>query len=558
MAAETSTQAGLQTAAPDRAALYPITLADLQQTPEVADRYILDRVEALQQNGWWDWLMDEYERESSADPDQAYPSQGLRSTEYDGPDLADADEVRLDDHTFEATLHGWLYYLELFNHPDRLAHLFAASQRAFTPPRRVALNPIFMAAKLTRRAISIDELALHAQGAEKSRTQRKKRFEEGPFVRLGRQARMPLVGSANPEVWGSAPAVASMAMAHCLVGIPRDGVFKKIGQQVDLFKKAWEWLDRSPILAGRAEADELLAFWRRNLMGVLEADGKVDRQATPARLDGWQPLPDAELLQTLGLSGRTVRRALALYRAGARTFRIYSPEPGAEPLEALFALRALQRKLGWEPVEIFVGQVVSVEQALALQRAGADGIYIGIGGGGRCITGLRGNLAIDWPQLVWELRGRLRIPIIVEGGASENIGASLALGVTGIGVTRIVGGGTIESPGGRRYLRFRSGPDQGKLFKPYGGEAAARMKAMGGKVGPLGTIPYVEGETTTAELPVGRGNMATLMQRLFLLAGDTIMALVFQNFESIQEMQNRGPASLRHVSPMERLRRGTH
>src|SRR5574341_379548 len=102
MAAETHTPTQVPTATPLRASQHPIAFTDLQQTPDIADRYILDRVAALQESGWWGWLMDEYERESSADPDRAYPAQGLRSTEYDGPDLADADEVRLDDPTFEA------------------------------------------------------------------------------------------------------------------------------------------------------------------------------------------------------------------------------------------------------------------------------------------------------------------------------------------------------------------------------------------------------------------------------------------------------------------------
>ena len=133
-------------------------------------------------------------------------------------------------------------------------------------------------------------------------------------------------------------------------------------------------------------------------------------------------------------SSKAIKRASALYDAGIRTFRIYSPEPGNGPLKTLKALRALEQEMGWEPIEIFVGQVVSVKQAKQLQAEGANALYIGIGGGGRCITGVVGNLTIDWPQLLMELRGEIQIPVIVEGGGSDAIGVTLKLGASGIGL----------------------------------------------------------------------------------------------------------------------------
>ena len=72
----------------------------------------------------------------------------------------------------------------------------------------------------------------------------------------------------------------------------------------------------------------------------------------------------------------------------------------------------IRKKFGRE-IEIIAGQVVDVSQAVAAQEVGADGIVIGIGGGGRCITGVRSGSVIDWPELVWGLRGEINIPIIV-------------------------------------------------------------------------------------------------------------------------------------------------
>ena len=140
---------------------------------------------------------------------------------------------------------------------------------------------------------------------------------------------------------------------------------------------------------------------------------------------------------------KALLRAQALYKVGVRTFRVYSPEPG---MNVVNTVKAIRKKFGTE-IEIFAGQVVDVLQAQQIEEAGADGLYIGIGGGGRCITGVRSGSVIDWPILLWELRGKIKIPVIVEGGASDHIATTLALGASGIGVSRAVAGGTIESPG---------------------------------------------------------------------------------------------------------------
>lgn len=496
--------------------------SDFLKERKLAEIYIEELVSFLKVNGLWQWLVAALERSSSQDPDQTYPDQGLIITDYD-----DQPEnlvvTRLDQPLIDLTIRAWLYYLEVFNHPERLKHLFATQEIDFTPPA-TSTNP-FLDDK-TSEIIGINELALIPTGADQDRTKRTERFQHGPFVKLGRQARSVFVGSANPDIWGSAPAIASMAMAHSLCGVPRDGFFSDLNRQADLAKSAFEWLEKSPALLGKdAETQEqLLTMWRHNVMGVLEAS------------------PD-----------KACERALALYKAGVRTFRIYSPEPGSGPLKSLRLLRDQEAKLGWEPIEIFVGQVVSVEQALTLQDAGADGIFLGIGGGGRCTTGVRSGVGINWPQLVWEMRGKLKIPIIVEGGGSDYVAQTLALGATGIGVTRAAGGGTIESPGGYLYFESDEGP-----WKPYRGEASAGMKAMGGRIGPFGVVPYVEGEGTRAYLEHGRGNIPTLLQKLNLLLGDAIMALVFQNVQSIEELQQVGANSLRLSRGGEMQLRKTH
>lgn len=501
------------------------SFSDLLKERDIAEDYIREVVDFLKQNGLWQYLLDEFDRVSTTNPDQAYPDQGLIITDYDEkPDNLNTKE--LDQNIVETTIHAWLYYLEIFNHPERLNALFREDQEEFVPPK-TSDNSIL--GNQMSKIIGINEFSLIPTGADKDRTKRTERFKHGPFVKLGRQARIPFVGSANPDIWGSTSAIASMAMSHALCGVPRDGFYSNPTRQADLAKSVFTMLEKSPVLIGKEQEVQvkLLEMWKHNVMGVLEAN------------------PD-----------KAIDRATILYEAGVRTFRIYSPEPGLGPLQTLEQLHAKEKELGWEPIEIFVGQVVDLDQALTLEEAGADGIYLGIGGGGRCTTGVRSGVGINWPQLVWEMRGKLNIPIIVEGGGSDFVAQSLALGVTGIGVTRAVGGGTIESPGG--YLYFNDENNNEGPWKPYRGEASAGMKTMGDRIGPFGFIPYVEGEGTRAYLEYGRGNAPTILQKLNLLLGDTIMGHVFQNVQSIEELQRVGAESLRLSGPGEMALRNTH
>src|SRR5258708_2587607 len=345
----------------------------------------------------------------------AYPNQGLLQTPFDF--LTCTKTMMLSPEIMVRTLRLRQYILEICNHPERMEALRTVQRASFTPPP--AIESLAMDSSAHHGlALSISDLGVAVSGSSRSRVGRADRFRSGPFIKLGRFARSPLVGSAMPDIYGSVSALSTMAQLHCLVGVPRNSVFNDIGRQVDLVKDTFTALKESEVLVGRPDKQWLLNQWQHNIMGVIETEPK-----------------------------KALTRAKALYRVGVRTFRVYSPEPGLSVLQTVKALR----KTFDGDIEIFAGQVVDVEQAKAVEDAGADGLYVGIGGGGRCITGVRSGSVIDWPDLVWNMRGNVGIPIVVEGGASDHIATTLALGASGIGVSRIAGGGTIESPGGMLF-----------------------------------------------------------------------------------------------------------
>ncbi len=181
--------------------------------------------------------------------------------------------------------------------------------------------------------------------------------------------------------------------------------------------------------------------------------------------------------------------------------------------------------------------------------------YIGIGGGGRCITGVVAGIAIDWPDLLWRLRGAVKIPIIVEGGANDKIPETLALGASGIGVVGKFGG-TIETPGGTRF--FIDGTS-GNLFKFYGGEASDRMRAKAGRIGPFGRAQNTEGETKRKWLAQdGPGRYPTLVRVLAELMEATATGQVFQGCATLEDMHQHAAKRLRWVSSLDVLSRRAH
>ncbi|MFZ5376192.1 MAG: IMP dehydrogenase [Patescibacteria group bacterium] len=527
------------------------TFEKLQKDREIAEGYVDQIVEILQQNGIWQWILSELAKESSSNPDEAYPGQGLVVTGYEETKevkISELEKKELDDDTLDKTLRLWLYLLLLFNHPNRIDNLYKQSKRPFRAPKK-KLHPYFALSKIFRSSITISDLALDCNHAENRRIQRTPLHQRGVFVSYKRplavkeriqnsisassynsgreQARNPIVCAANPEITGTPMALATLAQAHSLVCVPRDGLFSKIDRQVDLVKEAIKWLEKSPILLDKEQTEKsrLLEFWVHNLVGVLEAS------------------PEKALL-----------RATALYEAGIRTFRIYSPEPSDGPLETLKALRQLEKDNNWEPIEIFVGQVVNVKQAIELEKAGANSLYFGIGGGGRCTTGMAAGLTINWPELVWSLRGKIKIPMIVEGGANDHIPESLAVGASGIGTAGKFAG-TIETPGG--YLFYFDRKTE-KLVKHYFGEASNAMRALAGRIGPFGIILNSEGEATWREARIDGQNLPTLLLVLYEQMQGIVAGLVFQSTESVEKFANIAAENLVKASPNDKYMRKPH
>lgn len=456
----------------------------------------------------------------SKEASNVFPSQGLLMTPYDYLNYHTLQ--MLPQETLIKTLRLRMFFLEMFNHPYRMQFLKETTNSTFAPVPKIPCKALESALN-SGLSLNVGDLGASVVGSHKERVSRNERYAKGPFVKLGRQARTLFVGSASPDVWNSAAAVATMAASHCLTGIPRNGVLNTVERQTAMAKEVFEWLEqlKKEILEGRPDKSFVYTQWKRNVSGTLEA--------SPTK---------------------AVERAAALHEAGVTCFRVYSPEPGTGTVDTV---KALRKEFG-NDIEIFTGQIIDIEQAKRSEEAGADGLYIGVGGGGRCTTGVRSGSVIEWPGLLWQLRGEVSIPVIVEGGASDHVAVTLLLGGAAISVSRVVSGGTLESPGGALFCS----DGNGKLFKPYGGEASARTKYLDGKLLPFGVPSFVEGETTKAEMSYVKHVLPTLTYNLHMLIEDSILAMVFRNVENIHQLHALAPSPLRQATSLDLYQRSTH
>jgi hypothetical protein len=452
----------------------------------------------------------------------SYPSSGLIETSFDNLDSEAHRLLDINEETVGETIAMRYYFLILFNHPYRINALTEANEQEFIPPPPVECTAI-KSAEEQGIALSINDLGSTITGGTKNgRMSRSLTLAARQFIKLGKQARIPFVGSESPDVWGSTIAVATMAACNALTAIPRNGALSDIQRQVDFAKEVFAELENIAdiVLENRSDKQMILEMWKNNVIGTVE--------------------PSKE---------KALKRAEALIQAGVRGLRPYSPEPGDAIINTT---KSLRERYGDE-IEIIPGQIVDVDQAMAIQEF-ANAIVLGVAGGGRCITGLKSGVVVDWPHLLYHLRGKLKIATIVQGGGSDDPATTLLLGASGIGVSRMVPGGTIESPGGFLYCIDKNG----NLCKPYGGEASERTKLLDGKLLPFNIASFPEGETTWAYPNYLSGALPTMTLNLYRLLESSTLAQVFKMATGIQELHAISPSPIRRITEAGRAQRKTH
>ena len=89
-------------------------------------------------------------------------------------------------------------------------------------------------------------------------------------------------------------------------------------------------------------------------------------------------------------------------------------------------------------------------------------------------------------------------------------------------------------------------------------KTSARTKFLEGKILPFNITPFIEGETTRADLSYIKDAPPTLAYNLHLLNEEAILSMVFRNVGSVGVLQNINPSPLKRVTNFNLFQSGTH
>ena len=176
----------------------------------------------------------------------------------------------------------------------------------------------------------------------------------------------------------------------------------------------------------------------------------------------------------IGIAGDTMDRVDALVKAQVDALVIDTAH--AHSKGVIEMLKAIKAK--YPEAEIVAGNIGTAEAAIALVKAGADAVKVGIGPGSICTTRVIAGVGIPQLSAVYNVSKAIKgsgVPIIADGGIrySGDIVKGLAAGASSI----MAGGlfaGVEESPG--ETILF-----QGRKFKSYRGMGSIEAMQQGSK-----------------------------------------------------------------------------
>ena len=176
----------------------------------------------------------------------------------------------------------------------------------------------------------------------------------------------------------------------------------------------------------------------------------------------------------VGVTGDVFDRIDALVNAGVDAVVIDTAHGHSEGV--IETLKEAKRR--YKDIDIIVGNIATGEAALALAKAGADAVKVGIGPGSICTTRIIAGVGVPQLSAIFEVAKALRgtdIPVIADGGIrySGDIVKALAAGANTIMAGSLFAG-VEESPG--ETIIFN-----GRKFKSYRGMGSLEAMEKGSK-----------------------------------------------------------------------------
>lgn len=184
---------------------------------------------------------------------------------------------------------------------------------------------------------------------------------------------------------------------------------------------------------------------------------------------------------SVGANGDFLERAMELIDGGVNVILIDVAHGHHKNVKE--AIRQI-KNLNIE-IDVIAGNIATSEAAESLQKWGADGLRVGIGGGSLCTTRVKTGFGIPNVTCLQEVIKVSTIPVMADGGirSSGDIAKALALGASSVMLGSLIAG-TEESPGS--IIEKQNG-----LYKRYRGAASLETKVTHGQ-----ETRNVEGEST--------------------------------------------------------------
>ncbi len=176
----------------------------------------------------------------------------------------------------------------------------------------------------------------------------------------------------------------------------------------------------------------------------------------------------------VGVTADTMERVNALVNAGVDAIIIDTAHGHSKGvIEKLKEVKKAHKNL-----QVIVGNIATADAAIALYKAGADAVKVGIGPGSICTTRIIAGVGVPQLTAILEVANALKgkgVPVIADGGIrfTGDIVKALAAGAG----TVMMGGmfaGTEESPG--ETIIF-----EGRKFKSYRGMGSLEAMQKGSK-----------------------------------------------------------------------------
>jgi IMP dehydrogenase len=176
----------------------------------------------------------------------------------------------------------------------------------------------------------------------------------------------------------------------------------------------------------------------------------------------------------VGITADTYERVEALVTAGVDAIVIDTAH--AHSKGVIDTVKNIRKK--YKDIDIVVGNIATAEAAIALYKAGADAVKVGIGPGSICTTRVVAGVGVPQLTAVMNVASALKkynVPIIADGGIrySGDIVKALAAGAYSVMLGSLFAG-TEESPGDTIIY-------EGRKFKAYRGMGSLEAMQKGSK-----------------------------------------------------------------------------